>query len=66
MEKLTEEFKRKMYLDGKSARTVEVYCNSVKEFFRWFFESYGNIEFRKLYIPVTTFVLNPLTLNYQR
>ena len=49
MEKLTEEFKRKMYLDGKSARTVEVYCNSVKEFFRWFFESYGNIEFRKLY-----------------
>lgn len=49
MEKLIEEFKRKMYLDGKSERTMEVYGNSVKEFFRWFYESYGNVEFKKLY-----------------
>ena len=49
MEKLVEEFKRKMYLDGKSERTVEVYSNSVKEFFRWFYDSYGNVEFKKLY-----------------
>ena len=49
MEKLIEEFKRKMYLDGKSARTTEVYSNSVKEFFRWFYESYGNVEFKQLY-----------------
>jgi len=37
IEKLIEEFKRKMYLDGKSARTTEVYSNSVKEVFSWFY-----------------------------
>lgn len=31
MENLIKEFKRKMYLEGKSERTVEVYSNSVKE-----------------------------------
>ena len=35
MEKLIEEFKRKMFLDGKSKRTIEVYSNSVKEYFKW-------------------------------
>ena len=49
MENLIEEFKRKMILDGKSERTVEVYSNSVKEFFKWFCDSYGNVEFKKLY-----------------
>lgn len=49
MEKVIEEFKRKMYLDGKSERTMEVYSNSVKEFFRWFYESYGDLEYKKLY-----------------
>lgn len=49
MEKLISEFKRKMYLDGKSERTIEVYGNSVKEFFKWFSDSYGDVEFKKLY-----------------
>ncbi len=49
MEKMVEEFKRKMYLDGKSERTMKVYGNSVKEYFRWFYESYGNVEYKKLY-----------------
>lgn len=49
MEKMMKEFKRKMYLDGKSERTIEVYGNSVDEFFRWFYDSYGNVEFKKLY-----------------
>ena len=49
MENLMEEFKRKMFLDGKSKRTIEVYSNSVKEFFRWFYDSYGNVEYKKLY-----------------
>lgn len=49
MENLIEEFKRKMILDGKSERTVEVYSNSVKEFFKWFYDSYGNVEFKRLY-----------------
>lgn len=49
MEKLIKEFKQKMYLDGKSERTITVYGNSVKEFFQWFHDSYGNVEFKKLY-----------------
>lgn len=49
MDKLVEEFKRKMFLDGKSERTVEVYGNSIKEFLRWFQDSYGDVEFKKLY-----------------
>lgn len=49
MEELIKEFKQKMYLEGKSERTIDVYGNSVKEFFKWFGDSYGNVEFRKLY-----------------
>ena len=49
MESLVDGFKRKMYLDGKSERTIEVYANSVKEFFKWFHDSYGDITFKKLY-----------------
>lgn len=49
MDKLVEEFKTKMSLDGKSERTVEVYGNSIKEFLRWFHDSYGDVEFKKLY-----------------
>lgn len=49
MEKLISEFKQKMYLDGKSKRTIEVYGNSVREFFKWFSDSYGDVEFKKLY-----------------
>lgn len=49
MEKMISEFKRKMYLDGKSERTIESYVNSVKEFFKWFDDSFGNVEYKKLY-----------------
>lgn len=49
MEKMINEFKRKMYLDGKSERTIESYVNSVKEFFKWFDDSFGNVEYKKLY-----------------
>jgi len=49
MEKLISEFKQKMYLEGKSKRTIEVYGNSVREFFKWFGDSYGDVEFKKLY-----------------
>lgn len=48
MEKLINQFEEKMYFDGKSARTIRVYINSVKEYFRWFTETY-NMEFKKLY-----------------
>ncbi|MDE7016747.1 MAG: tyrosine-type recombinase/integrase [Lachnospiraceae bacterium] len=46
---MMKEFKNKMYLEGKSERTMEVYGNSVREFFKWFYDSYGNVEFKKLY-----------------
>ena len=49
MEKLISEFKQKMYLEGKSKRTIEVYGNSVREFFKWFSDSYGDVKFKKLY-----------------
>lgn len=49
MENLISEFKQKMYLEGKSKRTIEVYGNSVREFFKWFSDSYGDVEFKKLY-----------------
>ena len=49
MEELIKEFKKKMYLEGKSQKTIEVYGNSVKEFFKWFYDGYGNIEYKKLY-----------------
>lgn len=49
MEELISEFKTKMYLEGKSQRTIEVYGNSVREYFKWFYDSYGNVEFKKLY-----------------
>lgn len=49
MKKMINEFKRKMYLDGKSERTIESYVNSVKEFFKWFEDSFGNVEYKKLY-----------------
>ena len=49
MDELIKEFKRKMYLQGKSKRTMSVYGNSVNEFFKWFSDSYGNVEFKKLY-----------------
>lgn len=49
MEKMINEFKRKMYLDGKSERTMGSYVNSVKEFFKWFYDSFGNVEYKKLY-----------------
>lgn len=49
MDELIREFERKMYLEGKSQKTITVYSNSVKEFFKWFFDSYGNVEFKKLY-----------------
>ena len=49
MEKLISEFKQKMYLEGKSKRTIEVYGNSVREFFKWFSDRYGDVKFKKLY-----------------
>lgn len=49
MDELIRDFKNKMHLEGKSEKTIKIYVASVKEFFRWFNDSFGDVEFKKLY-----------------
>ena len=49
MEKIIEDFKTKLLETGKSDNTIQSYIISVKEYFKWFSESYGDMEFKKLY-----------------
>ena len=49
MDKLIREFENKMHLEGKSDTTIKSYTASVKEFFRWFNDSFGEVGFKKLY-----------------
>ena len=49
MDELIREFENKMHLEGKSDTTIKSYVASVKEFFRWFNDSFGEVGFKKLY-----------------
>lgn len=49
MEELLNEFKNKMRLDGKADKTIRTYTASMKEYFKWFFDSFGDVEYKKLY-----------------
>lgn len=49
MDELIRNFENKMHLEGKSEKTIKIYIASVKEFFRWFNDSFGDVEFKKLY-----------------
>ena len=49
MDELIRNFENKMHLEGKSEKTIKIYVASVKEFFRWFNDSFGDVEFKKLY-----------------
>ena len=49
MDELIREFENKMHLEGKSDTTIKSYTASVKEFFRWFNDSFGEVGFKKLY-----------------
>ena len=49
MDELLMNFENKMHLEGKSEKTIKIYVASVKEFFRWFNDSFGDVEFKKLY-----------------
>ena len=49
MDELIRDFENKMHLEGKSEKTIKIYVASVKEFFRWFNDSFGDVEFKKLY-----------------
>lgn len=49
MEQWIREFVERLRLEGKSDKTINQYSASVKEYFQWFHESYGDVEFKKLY-----------------
>lgn len=49
MEQWIKKFEYKLFLDGKSDKTIRTYTASLKEYFRWFYDSYGDVEYKKLY-----------------
>ena len=49
MENLLNEFEEKLRLEGKSENTIKTYMLHMKEYFKWFSETYGNTEFKHLY-----------------
>lgn len=49
MEQWIKEFVDRLHLEGKSDKTIKQYSVSIKEYFQWFYESYGDVEFKKLY-----------------
>ncbi len=49
MEQWIKEFVDRLHLEGKSDKTINQYSASVKEYFKWFYGSYGDMEFKKLY-----------------
>lgn len=49
MEELLKEFETRMHLEGKSDKTINTYTSSMREYFQWFFDSYGEVEYKKLY-----------------
>lgn len=49
MEQWIKDFADRLHLEGKSDKTIKQYSTSIKEYFQWFYESYGDVEFKKLY-----------------
>ena len=49
MEDLIKEFKTQMHLEGKSDKTIRTYSVSMREYFQWFIDSFGDVEYKKLY-----------------
>lgn len=49
MEELIKEFESRMRLEGKSDKTIRAYTVAMKEYFKWFFDSFGDVEYKKLY-----------------
>lgn len=49
MEELIKEFETRMHLEGKSDKTIRTYSVSMNEYFQWFIDSFGEVEYKKLY-----------------
>lgn len=43
------DFEISLKKDGKADSTIKTYCQSMREYFKWFSESYGDTEFKGLY-----------------
>ncbi len=48
MEELIKEFESRLHLDGKSEKTIRTYTASMREYFKWFYDSFGDVEYKKL------------------
>jgi site-specific recombinase XerD len=49
MEELIKIFIDKLRLEGKTRKTIKTYTDSVREYFKWFDVSYGDVAYKKLY-----------------
>lgn len=49
METYIKEFVEKLREEGKSENTIKSYTRHMKEYFKWFYDSFGDIEFKGLY-----------------
>ena len=49
MEELIKEYESRLRLDGKSEKTIRAYTVSMREYFKWFYDSFGDVEYKKLY-----------------
>lgn len=49
MEQYMNEFIEKLRAEGKSENTIKSYTLHMQEYFKWFADSFGNIEFKGLY-----------------
>lgn len=49
MEKLLGQFTEKLKAEGMAEDTIKSYRGNVQEYFRWFSDSFGNVDFKGLY-----------------
>ncbi len=49
MDELIKEFERRLRLDGKSEKTIKSYTVATKEYLVWFVDSFGEVEYKRLY-----------------
>ena len=48
MEELIKEYESQLRLDGKSEKTIRAYTVSMREYFKWFYDSFGDVEYKNL------------------
>lgn len=48
-EEWIEKFESALRQDGKANTTIKTYCQSMREYFKWFSDSYGDTEFKGMY-----------------